>query len=353
MAYYQLPSLQAVDKAERLINRKVIRTPIVTSSKISALATSRVQDLDIELFFKCENYQHTGSFKFRGASHFITTLSDYELAKGVVAYSTGNHALAVARAAQIASRERNINIPIHVVVPHNCSATKVAAAKTFGAVVIHCDVQPEARIHLAYQIARETGAIVVPPADHENIALGQATLVREFLDQVKDAGPSLDAVIVPSGGGGLLVGAAAVCKPCGILAFGAEPARGGPGLAQAIQKGERTKVFTSSDTIADGLRSLTGEANFEIIKKKENVDSVFGVGEDQIRDSLKLVLQELGFIIEPSAAVPLAAALFCPEFHKRMMNESKRRIKHKFRIGVVLTGCNISEADLALILPEL
>ena len=123
----------------------------------------------------------------------------------------------------------------------------------------------------------------MPPADHEHIALGQATLVREFLEQVKDTGPSLDAVIVPSGGGGLLVGAAAVCKPHGILALGAEPALGGPGLADAIQNGERTEAFTSSDTIADGLRSMTGKANFEIIKKRDNVDSVFCVSEDQIK----------------------------------------------------------------------
>ncbi|KAH7138728.1 tryptophan synthase beta subunit-like PLP-dependent enzyme [Dendryphion nanum] len=353
MTFYPLPTPQAVQNATDLIAREVLHTPVRTSAVLSDLTTSNLDGLDTELFFKCENFQHTGSFKFRGAMHFLARLPNHELLKGIVAYSTGNHALAVARAAQILSKERHIEIPTFVVVPQDCSPIKVSAAKHYGATILFCEPEPEARKHLAQKLAKRIGAVVVPPADHENIALGQATLVREFLDQVHETGVSLDAVIVPSGGGGLLVGAIAACKPSNTLVFGAEPILGGPGLRRAMEVGVRATTLTPSDTMADGLRSLTGEANFEIIKRRDNVNGIFSVSEDQIRDSLRLVVNELGFVVEPSAAVPLAVALFSPEFKDKLKDESMKRRKEKVRIGIVLTGSNITEEDLATILPDL
>ncbi|KAF2197101.1 tryptophan synthase beta subunit-like PLP-dependent enzyme [Delitschia confertaspora ATCC 74209] len=359
MSLYSLPSLNDVDKASQLIANKIKKTPVETSATLSKIATAslsvRSEKFDsatqtkVELFFKCENFQRTGSFKFRGASHFLANLPNYELKKGVVAYSTGNHAQAVAHAAQLASQERNIPIPTYVVVPENCSDTKINSARRYCATVFLSGTDPEARVKLAKQIQHTTGAVLVPPADHRDIALGQATLVQEFLQQTKDMGHSLDALIVPSGGGGLLVGAAAVCKPYRIIVFGAEPECGGPGLSAAKQRGTRTThMDQGTSTVADGLRSLTGEANWEIIKETENVEDIFTVTEAEIKDTLRMAIKNLGFVIEPSAAVPLAVALFSTKFHARMTAEQKMHLK----VGIVLTGCNIGEGQLMRILPN-
>lgn len=261
----------------------------------------------------------------------------------------GNHAQAVAHAAQLASQERNIYVPTYVVVPENCPSKKIDAAKAYGASVLLSGIAPEDRVALAARIQSSTRAILVPPADHLHIALGQATLVREFLQQVVSISHgTLDAIIVPSGGGGLLVGAAAVCNPEGVTVYGAEPECGGPALAAARQRGIRTTHLGSTVTIADGLRSLTGESNWEIVKARETVEDVYAVSEQQIKEALQLAIEELGFIIEPSAAVPLAVALFNEEFH-RQIAKKKRHV----RIGIVLTGGNISEKELQTILPDL
>jgi threonine dehydratase len=375
MAFYTLPSLQDVDDASRLIADKIIETPVIKSSALSQIATSGLRDaglngaekVTIELFLKCENFQRTGSFKFRGAIHFLATLQDSELEKGVVAYSTGelarksiytpqnwfdagvgNHAQSVAHAAQLASRERGIPIPAYVIVPENCPRKKVEAAKHYGANVFMSGLQPEDRVQLAAQVQRATGAILVPPADHKNIVLGQATLVREFLQQVKRQGHELDAIIVPSGGAGLLVGAAAACKNKRVAVFGAEPKYGGPRLADARARSVRIRKLDQTFTVADGLRSLTGEANWEIVKEREHVENVYTVTEQEIRDSLRLAIEDLGFIIEPSAAVPLAVALFNEKFRTRIVREQRC-----VRVGIVLTGGNISKEELFRIVPEL
>lgn len=207
-------------------------------------------------------------------------------------------------------------------------------------------------MEVASKIRDSTGAILVPPADHLDIALGQATLVREFLQQMEQLGHGLpDAIIVPSGGGGLLVGATAMCKPLGVTVFGAEPECGGPGLAKARRRGTRMTSTGRNDeqpTIADGLRSLTGEANWEIVKRRENVEEVFTVTEEDIKSALRVAVENLGFAIEPSAAVPLAAALFNRGF-QRWSRDAKA--SGPLKIGVVLTGGNINAEELRAILP--
>ncbi|ORY12332.1 serine racemase [Clohesyomyces aquaticus] len=357
MAFYSLPSHQEIEDAAFLISNKVVETPVKFSWFLSEYASANLRGNqndtpakpNIELYFKCENFQFTGSFKFRGASHFLAKLEDHELSKGVVAYSTGNHAQAVAHAAQLASQTRGIPIPTYVVVPKNCPNKKIDAAKRYGATVLLSGTAPEARSLLATRIQESTGAVLVPPADHLNISLGQSTLIREFLHQVEDMScGSLDAVIVPSGGGGLLVGAAAACKTLGVTVFGAEPKNGGAGLTAALQKGSQNFIMGQDPTIADGLRSLTGEANWNLIKNRENVEQVFTATEAQIKEALRLAIEELGFIIEPSAAVPLAVALFNSEFQRRMARE-----KTLVRVGIVLTGGNIGEEDLLTTLPGL
>ncbi|KAH7384056.1 tryptophan synthase beta subunit-like PLP-dependent enzyme [Phaeosphaeria sp. MPI-PUGE-AT-0046c] len=233
MFSYKLPSILEVDKTARLIEHKIVKTPVQLCSHLDQIATENARNTgasscataDIQLFLKCENLQRTGSFKFRGASHFLAKLKDHELAKGVVAYSTGNHAQAVAHATQVESRERNMSIPTYVVVPSNCPAKKITAAKSYGATVLLSGTAPQDRVALANRIRQSTGAILVPSADDADIVLGQATAVRELLSQVGEVGQQLDVVIVPSGGGGLLVGAIAVCKGLGVTVFAAELAK--------------------------------------------------------------------------------------------------------------------------------
>ena len=241
-----------------------------------------------------------------------------------------------------------MHIPSYVVVPSNCPQKKVEAAKSYNASVFLSGTDPEDRVHLASQIQKTTGAILVPSADHVDIVLGQATVVRQFLQQVADLGEHLDAVIVPSGGGGLLVGAIAVCKAQGVTVLAAEPEHGGPGLASALLTGHRTLHLDGTPTIADGLRSLTGEHNWEHIKQAGNVGEVFTVTEHQTKEALVLAIEELGCLIEPSAAVPLAAALFTPAFAQRMCT-----LQRNARVGIVLTGANIDVRELLEMAPGL
>ncbi|KAJ4348789.1 ubiquinone biosynthesis monooxygenase Coq7 [Didymosphaeria variabile] len=263
-----------------------------------------------------------------------------------MALTRSNHAQAVAHAAHLASKQRNMRIPTYVVVPSNCPPKKVTAAQNHGATVLFSGTDPNDRVLLAEQIQHATSAILVPPADHLNIVLGQATAVQEFLQQTSQTGNSLDAIIVPSGGGGLLCGAIAASKPQGVAVFGCEPEYGGPGLAHALQSGRRTLKIQGPGSIADGLRSLTGEANWEHIRAEENVNRVLTVSEAQIEDALRVGVRELGFAIEPSAAVPLAAALFSDAFHGWVAAADRR-----VRVGVVLTGGNVSTEDLVALVP--
>lgn len=236
-----------------------------------------------------------------------------------------------------------MSIPSYVVVPSNCPPKKVIAARSTGAAVFLSGTDPNDRVLLAKQIQHATGAILVPPADHLNIVLGQATAVHEFLEQVSHMGKELDAVIVPSGGGGLLCGAIAACKTQGATVFGCEPECGGPGLAAGLERGTRTMKIQGSGSIADGLRSLTGEANWEHIRAEGNVEKVFTVSEAQIEEALKAGVKELGFSIEPSAAVPLAVALYSDAFHEWVASANRR-----VRVGIVLTGGNVGLEGLAL-----
>jgi threonine dehydratase len=232
-------------------------------------------------------------------------------------------------------------------VPHDCPPKKIDATRACGGTVFLTSPEPEARLNLAQKIHNTTGAVIVPPADHVNIVLGQATAVSEFLDQVEERDQALlDAIIVPSGGGGLLVGAVAAGKPRGVVIYGAEPAYGGPGLANALRNGKRSQRLEQKPTIADGLRSLTGAANWDHIKSKENVKLVLTASEDEISVAMRLALEELGLVIEPSAAVALAVSLFDVQLHREITNR-----KGLVRIGVVLTGGNISVKALQELVP--
>jgi threonine dehydratase len=229
----------------------------------------------------------------------------------------------------------------------NSAVTKLESAKGYGAKVFLSGCRPEDREAMAIEIQKRTGAVLIPPSDHPNIVLGQGTAILELIQQVEELGEGkLDAVIMPSGGGGLLAGAAVVCKGSAVKVFGSEPQRGGADLARGIKEGKRIEVVNSS-TIADGLRVPVGRSNWELLSRTVYVEKVYTVTEQQIRDAMRLVIEKMKMIIEPSAAVPLAAILYNEEFRLRIARDGTLR-----KIGVVLTGGNTTVSTISDIFNE-
>jgi threonine dehydratase len=288
------------------------RTPVLTSAVFDAEAGLRV-------FFKCENLQRGGAFKIRGASNLILSLAPADLARGIVAYSSGNHAQAVAIAA------RHVGAQAHIVMPADAPRSKMEATRSQGPRIVTYDRLTENRESIAAAILQETGGTLVPPFDHPLIMAGQGTAALELLDET---GP-LDALITPVGGGGLLSGCATIARAIdpAIRLFGAEPA-GANDAFLSLAAGVRV------DTIADGLRTpCVGELTFPVIR--ELVESVLLVTDAEIREAVKYLLAHLNILVEASGAVPAAALLF----HK---------LPAEIRtVGVVLSGGNIDLEELA------
>jgi threonine dehydratase len=292
------------------------RTPVLTSDAFDAEAGPRV-------FFKCENLQRGGAFKIRGASNLILSLSPDSLARGIVTYSSGNHAQAVAIAC------KHVGAQAHIVMPEDAPRSKMEATRSHSPRIVTYDRFTESRESIAAAILKETGGTLVPPFDHPLIMAGQGTAALELLD---DIGP-LDALITPVGGGGLLSGCATIARAMhpGIRVFGAEPV-GANDTFLSLQAGERVTV-PHPDTIADGLRApCPGELTFPVIR--ELVERVLLVSDAEIRKAVKFLLLHLKILVEPSGAVPAAAVLF----HK--LPPGIRTI------GVVLSGGNIDFDEL-------
>ena len=291
-------------------------TPVFTSASFDAEAGLRV-------FFKCENLQKGGAFKIRGAANLILSLPETALARGVVAYSSGNHAQAVAIAAQHAGARATI------VMPEDAPRSKMQATRDRGACIVTYNRFTESREQIADRILKESGATLVPPFDHPMIMAGQGTAALELLDET---GP-LDALVTPVGGGGLLSGSATIVKDLqpAIRVFGAEP-EGANDMFLSFVAGERVAV--QPNTIADGLRTpKPGELTFPVIRQL--VDRIALVSDDEIRATVKFLLLRLKILVEPSGAVSAAAVLF----HKL-----PRELRS---VGVVLSGGNIDFEDLA------
>jgi len=292
------------------------RTPVFTSASFDAEAGAHV-------FFKCENLQKGGAFKIRGAANLILSLPETALARGVVAYSSGNHAQAVAIAAQ------HVGAPATIVMPEDAPRSKMQATRDRGACVITYNRFTESREQIAERILKESGATLVPPFDHPMIMAGQGTAALELLDET---GP-LDALVTPVGGGGLLSGSAMIVKNLqpAIRVFGAEP-EGANDMFLSLVAGERVAV--QPNTIADGLRTpKPGELTFPVIRQL--VDRIALVSDDEIRATVKFLLLRLKILVEPSGAASAAAVLF----HKL-----PRELRS---IGVVLSGGNVDFEDLA------
>ncbi|MHA6803450.1 pyridoxal-phosphate dependent enzyme [Salinifilum ghardaiensis] len=303
--------------AARLLSPVAHRTPVVTSRTLDARAGA-------EVLLKCENLQRAGAFKFRGAYNAIARLSPEERARGVVAYSSGNHAQAVALAAQL------LGARAVIVMPTDAPAVKRAATELYGAEVVAYDQRTEDRDELGRRLAAERGLTLVPPFDHPHIMAGQGTTALELWEQ---SGEDLGAVLVPVGGGGLLAGCATFLRHArpDIRLIGVEPDTADD-TRRSFAAGERVAI-PRPETLADGLAAPTpGARTFAV--NRALVDEVVVVGEDEIRSAVRFAFERLKLAVEPSGAVPLAAVL-------------SGRLELPHRVGVVVSGGNIGTEQIA------
>jgi threo-3-hydroxy-L-aspartate ammonia-lyase len=310
-------TLDFIRLAEARIRPFVHRTPVATSRTFDGLAGRRV-------FFKCENFQRAGAFKMRGATNKILSLSDEERARGVVAFSSGNHAQAVALAA------RDANVRAVIVMPEDAPRAKLAATRGYGAEVVLYDRQREDRERIARRLSEQEGLAVVPPFDDYHIIAGQGTCALELLEDV----PDLDALLTPCGGGGLFAGASTAAKALRheIRCFPVESELSDD-TRQSFLKGERVTIPPPA-TVADGMRTQTpGALTFPILQ--ENAEDVLTVSEDEIIETLRLILSRMKILVEPTGAVAAAAVLF-----KKLPSDIER-------VGVVLSGGNVDNDALA------
>ena len=284
-------TFEAIVAARDRIRPSARQTPVMTSRGLNERA-------GMEVFLKCENLQRTGSFKMRGATNFVRNIPAADLPKGVVAFSSGNHGQAVAAAA------REAGIPATIVMPEDAPKAKVQATRDMGATIVHYNRFKDDREAIGRAIAAETGATLAPPYDHPWIVIGQGTVGLELMEQV----PDLDALVVCTGGGGLLAGCATAAKGINpaIRVFGAEPELAND-WALSMAKGEPVTVDPSR-TIADGLRTpRPGNVTFPIVQRL--VEGILLVTEDEIKDMVRYLLSRVKILAEPSGAVATAAVV--------------------------------------------
>lgn len=306
------PGKEDILAAAERIRPYLHRTPVLTSEILNEITGA-------ELYFKCENFQKAGAFKSRGATNAVFSLNRDELKRGVATHSSGNHAAALARAAQLKQ------IPAYIVMPENSSKVKIEAVKHYGGHITFCVPTLEAREETLKQVLSQTHAFEIHPYNNYSIIAGQATAALELLEEK----PGLDLMIAPVGGGGLLSGTALACHyfAPGTKVIAAEPS----GADDAFQSFGQNKFIPSvnPDTIADGLRTSLGSLTFPIIQRL--VQHIITVDDQTTIEAMKLVWERMKIIIEPSSAVALAIVL---------------KNKHIFmgkKTGIIISGGN---ADL-------
>jgi len=310
-----LPQYSDIEKAHRRIESLVHRTPVFTCSGINTLVES-------ELYFKGENFQKVGAFKFRGACNAVFSLSEEEVEMGVVTHSSGNHGAALALAARLRG------VVAHVVMPENAPEIKKTAVAGYGAQITLCEPTLEARESTLAGVVEQTGATEIHPYNNFSVISGQGTAVKELIEDYGD----FDLVMTPVGGGGLLAGTALSVKQmlpkCKVTA--AEP----EGADDACRSFKSKTLLPSVNprTIADGLLTALGERNFAIILDK--VDDIVTVSEEKIVEAMRLIWERMKIVVEPSAAVSLAAIL-----------ENKVDIRGK-KVGIILSGGNLDLGKL-------
>jgi threonine dehydratase len=317
MTHPQPVTLEHVRAAAARIQGVAHRTPVLRSSTLNARVGA-------EVFFKCETFQRAGAFKFRGAYNAVSQLSAGQLAKGVVAYSSGNHAQAIALAA------RELGTTATVLMPKDAPASKQAAAAGYGAEVVTYDRYTADRAALATSLADERGLTLIPPYEHPHVIAGQGTAALELLEEVGH----LDALLVPVGGGGLIAGSATAAtslrRP--IRVIGVEP-EAGDDTKRSLEAGERLRIPVPR-TVADGLATETpGELTFSLNQRL--VDEIAVASDDEILEAMRWAFECLKIVVEPSGAVGLAALL------------ARRFGPIPPRVGVLLSGGNIGPRRFA------
>jgi threonine dehydratase len=304
-----LLSLESIRAAHERIRPFIKCTPVLTSERLN-------EATGVELFFKCENFQHIGAFKARGATNAVFALDEASARRGVATHSSGNHGTALARAAKLRK------IPAHIVMPSNSAKVKVRAVESFGARVVFCEPTEAAREDTCADVIAKTGATLIHSFENEDVIAGQGTAAIELIEEV-----DVDLIMCPVGGGGLLCGTAVAAKSLrpNIKVIGAEPTNADD-AAQSFRAGKRI-VTEKKFTIADGLRTNVGERNFPIIQRF--VDDIVTVSEEEIISAMRTIWETMKIVIEPSAAVPYAA-----------IAERKITVSGK-SVGIILTGGNV------------
>ena len=305
-----LPILSDIQSAHKRIKPFIHRTPVLTSRQLNRI-------FGCELYFKCENFQKVGAFKFRGATNAVLSLADDKKKHGVVTHSSGNHAAALALAAGMNG------IKAFIVMPENAPSVKKDAVAGYGASITFCKPTLQAREETCRGIMEKEGATLVHPYDNFNVICGQGTSALELIEDIGD----LDVIVAPIGGGGLMSGTSTCAKGINdsIKVIGAEPLN-----ANDAWKSFKTGILTPSVnplTIADGLLTSLSELTFKVIRK--NVDDIFTAEEDSIISSMKLVWERMKIIIEPSSATVIAIIKENPGFFRGK------------KVGLIISGGNV------------
>ncbi len=314
-----IPKITDINRARDRIKDYIHHTPILTSKAINSITGA-------EIFFKCENFQKVGAFKFRGACNAVFSLSDGVIKNGVATHSSGNHAAALALAAKIRG------IKAFIVMPDNAPEIKKRAVEGYGAEITFCKPTLEARESTLREVVKRTSATIVHPYNNFEVICGQGTAALEILEELKKP----DVVITPVGGGGLLSGTAIAVKSESpeTVVYGAEPLE-----ADDAFRSFYSGVLIPSEnpkTIADGLLTSLGELNFEIIQR--DVDAIFTAGEESIKKAMRLVWERMKIVIEPSSAVPLAVVMENPDTFRGK------------RVVIVVSGGNVDLDSLKALL---
>lgn len=315
-----LPTYDDVVAAAERINGHAHKTPVLTSRTVD-------EQMGATVFFKCENFQRMGAFKFRGAFNALSQFTPEQRNAGVVAFSSGNHAQAIALSAKL------LGIPATIVMPHDAPAAKVAATKGYGGNVVIYDRYTEDREQIGRDLAEKHGLTLIPPYDHPDVLAGQGTAAKELFEEV---GP-LDALFVCLGGGGLLSGCAlaarALSPDCKI--YGVEPEAGNDGQ-QSFRSGQIVHIDTPK-TIADGAQTQhLGNITFPIIQS--NVDDILTASDNELVDCMRFMAARMKLVVEPTGCLGFAAA-------RAMAAELKGK-----RIGIIVSGGNVDMARFASLL---
>jgi threonine dehydratase len=316
----KLPTFDEVAAAARRIEGHAHRTPVLSSRTAD-------EELGAQLFFKCENLQRMGAFKFRGAFNALANFDEQQRRGGVVAFSSGNHAQAIALAARI------LGMPATIVMPHDAPAAKVAATKGYGGQVVIYDRYKDDREQIGRELAQKHGMTLIPPYDHPDVMAGQGTAAMELFEET---GP-LDALFVPLGGGGLLSGTALATRglapQCKL--YGVEPEAGNDGQ-QSFRSGSIVHIDTPS-TIADGAQTQhLGQHTFAVIRR--DVDDVLTASDAQLVEAMRFFATRMKLVVEPTGCLGFAAA-----------REMKAQLRG-LRVGVLISGGNVDVERLGALL---